>query len=179
MLELALAARRVLLIHGVIVTLSGIPLLYLGDEIATLNDPSYLEDPEKVGDTRWLHRPVFDWGRAEERQDPETVPGRVYHGLLRLLHIRTHNIAFQGGETQFADTGNPRVLGFLRAREAETVFVLANFGEEEERVEARRLRQMGMRKTVVDLYSGRTITATKELILDPYQFLVLRRVSSG
>ncbi len=177
--ELELAIRRVLLIHGVIITVTGIPLLYLGDEIGMLNDPSYGQDPEKVGDTRWLHRPAFDWGRAELRRDPETVPGRIYHGLLRLLQLRTQNHAFRRSETEIADTGNKHVFGFLRSGEDDMVFVLANFSEEEQPLEARRLRQMGMRKTFVDLYAGRTITATRELILEPYQLMVLRRINGG
>ena len=37
--------------------------------------------------------------------------------------------------------------------------------------------QMGMRKTMVDLYAGRSITATQELILEPYEFMVLSRVA--
>jgi amylosucrase/maltose alpha-D-glucosyltransferase/alpha-amylase len=174
---LDLAVRRVLLIHGIIITISGIPLLYLGDEIGMLNDPSYGTDPEKVGDTRWLHRPTFDWERAELRRDPETVPGRIYHGLLRLLQLRTQNQAFRRSETEITDTGNPHVFGFLRSGEDDMVFVLANFSEEPQPLEARRLRQMGMRKTFVDLYAGRTITATKELVLEPYQLMVLRRVN--
>jgi len=177
--ELDLAIRRILLLHGVIITMAGIPLLYLGDEIATLNDPSYDYDPEKTGDTRWLHRAPFDWSRAEERRDPETVPGKVYHGLLRLLQIRTQNRAFHGSEIEVADTGNPRVFGFLRVHEEEVVFVLANFSEVAQRLEARRLRQMGMRKTVVDLFAGRTITAARELVLEPYQLMVLRRVAGA
>ena len=35
---------------------------------------------------------------------------------------------------------------------------------------------MGMRKTMVDLYAGRVITATQELELEPYQLMVLTRV---
>jgi amylosucrase/maltose alpha-D-glucosyltransferase/alpha-amylase len=177
--DLDLAIRRVLLIHGVIITISGIPLLYLGDEIGTLNDPSYVQDPEKVGDSRWLHRPPFDWERAELRKDPKTVPGRVYHGLLRLLQLRTQNQAFRRTETEIAETGNKHVFGFLRSGENDMVFVLANFSEEKQPLEARRLRQMGMRKTFVDLYAGRTITATRELTLDPYQLMVLRRVGGN
>jgi amylosucrase/maltose alpha-D-glucosyltransferase/alpha-amylase len=34
---------------------------------------------------------------------------------------------------------------------------------------------MGMRKTMVDLYAGRTITATQELVMEPYQLMVLTR----
>jgi hypothetical protein len=33
-----------------------------------------------------------------------------------------------------------------------------------------------MRKTMVDLYAGRTLTATQELEMGPYQFMVLARV---
>jgi len=40
-------------------------------------------------------------------------------------------------------------------------------------VEARRLRQMGLRKTMVDIYAGRTVTAAQELVLEPYQLMVL------
>jgi len=174
--ELEFAIRRVLLIHGIIITMGGIPLLYLGDEIATLNDYGYDQDPEKVGDSRWLHRGVFDWARAEQRRDRETVPGRIYEGLLRLLQVRGQNQAFSRGETEFLDSGNKHVFGFLRTNGDSTVFVLANFSEHEQRLEARRLRQMGMRKTMVDLFAGRSIVATQELLLEPYQLMVLARV---
>jgi amylosucrase len=175
--ELDLAIRRILLIHGVILTVGGIPLIYLGDEIATLNDYGYDRDPAKVGDSRWLHRGGFDWVRAEERRDAGSVPGQVYKGLLRLLQLRSQNLAFGRAETEFLDTGNPHVLGFVRPGEQSTLFVLANFTEGEQRLEARRLRQMGMRKIMVDMHAGRTLTATQELVMEPYQLLVLVRAA--
>ncbi|MEZ5366062.1 MAG: alpha-amylase family protein [Bryobacterales bacterium] len=54
--EVDLAIARILLLHGVIITIGGIPLFYLGDEIGTLNDYGYKQDPAKNGDSRWLHR---------------------------------------------------------------------------------------------------------------------------
>jgi amylosucrase len=174
-----LAIRRILLLHGIITLVGGIPVLYLGDEIAMLNRYAYVEDPEKVGDSRWLHRAAFDWERAAQRHDPTSAPGRVYHGLLRLIRLRTRNYAFSEAETQFLDTGNDHVLGFVRAYDEATVFVLANFTEREQSIEARRLRQIGLRKTAVDLYAGRTITATRELALEPYQLMVLSRVEGA
>ncbi|MGD2112698.1 MAG: alpha-amylase family protein [Gammaproteobacteria bacterium] len=173
---LDLAVKRTLLIHGVIITMGGIPLLYLGDEIAMLNDYEYDKDPAKVGDSRWLHRTHFDWERAEQRRDLESVPGRVYQGLLRLIQLRGQNLAFSRGETEFVETGNQHVFGFFRTNEHNVAFVLANFSEHEQRLEARRLRQMGMRKTMVDMHAGRVITATQELVMEPYQLLVLTRV---
>jgi amylosucrase/maltose alpha-D-glucosyltransferase/alpha-amylase len=101
----------------------------------------------------------------------------VYQGLLRLIQLRGQNQAFSRGATEFVETGNKHVFGFLRSNEQHVAFVLANFSEQTQRLEARRLRQMGMRKTMVDLYAGRVITATQELVMEPYQLMVLARLS--
>ena len=172
---LDLALRRVLLIHGVAMTMSGIPFIYLGDEVAVLNDYGYDHFPDKTGDSRWLHRARFDWERAELRQDSSTVPGRIYHGLLRLVRLRTQTQAMRGTSLEIAETGSKHVFGFVRSHGEWAVFVLANFTEREQRVEARRLRQLGLRKRAVDVYAGQAVTATRELILAPYQLMVLAR----
>lgn len=176
---LELAVRRVLLVHGVAATIGGIPLIYLGDEIATLNDYGYHDDAEMTGDSRWLHRGVFDAERSELRHDASSVPGRVYHGLLRLLRLRKNNPAFGEADTEITNTGNAHVFGFIRSRDDKMLFVLANFTEYPQSVEARRLRQMGLRKTAVDLYAGHTVTAARELVLEPYQLMVLSRGRAG
>jgi amylosucrase/maltose alpha-D-glucosyltransferase/alpha-amylase len=173
--ELELAIGRILMLYGVIITMGGIPLIYLGDEIAMLNDNDYERDANKLGDSRWLHRPHFDWERAELRWDATSVPGRVHQGLLRLIQIRTQNSAFGRADTDFVETGNHHVFGFMRGNDQQMVFVLANFSEKQQHLEARRLRQMGMRKTMVDLHAGRAVTATQELVMAPYQLMVLAR----
>ena len=67
--------------------------------------------------------------------------------------------------------------GKFRHHDQSIVLVLANFSEHEQRLEARRLRQMGLRKTFIDLVAGRAITATQELVMEPYQFMVLSQTS--
>ena len=70
------ALARILLIHSIILSVGGIPLIYLGDEIATLNDSDYESDPGKKDDSRWAHRTDFDWERAVRRSDrPGRWPG--------------------------------------------------------------------------------------------------------
>lgn len=170
-----LAVRRILLIHGIIITIGGIPLIYLGDELACENDYSYQENPEKSGDSRWLHRFHFDWERAKLRNDAQTPIGRVYQGLLRLIQIRLQNSAFNRGSTEIIDTGNHHVFGFFRNQESQSVLVLANFTEREQTLSARHLRQLGLRRTVVDQVAGKTVTAAKEMVLQPYQLLILAR----
>jgi len=171
--ELDLAIARILLLHGVIATIGGIPLLYLGDELATLNDHSYREDPAKEGDTRWVHRPRFDPRRSDERSDSETVPGRVHGGLLKLVRMRQRNPAFSGSDTEIVDAGNDRVLAYFRHHDEQSVLVLANFSEGEQVIEGRRLRLMGCDNLSTDIMSGRTVNATKALTLEPYRLTVL------
>ncbi len=80
--EVELALRRILLIHGVILTIGGIPLLYLGDEIGQLNDYSYYDDPAKADDSRWVHRPFMKWDKADRSAAmPTTIEGRLYQRL--------------------------------------------------------------------------------------------------
>ena len=170
-----LAVGRILLLHGVIMTIGGIPLFYLGDEIGMLNDDSYSQDVTKAGDSRWLHRPAFDWQRAELRRDPASVVGRIHQGLLRLVQLRNQNPAFSRAETEIVDTENPHVFAYFRTHQSQSVFVLANFSEQEQSVDARRLRLLGLRRTMVDMVAGRAVTATQELILAPYQLMALAR----
>lgn len=171
--EIDLAIRRVLLLHGILLTIGGIPLIYLGDELGMLNDYDYSHDSDKEGDSRWLHRLKFDWERAEERSDSDTIPGRIYQGLLRLIQIRQQNRAFTNGETDIMDPGNNHVFGYFRHDWNQNVLVLANFTENPQEVAAKRLRLLGLRKTFTDIVSGKTITAMQKLVLEPYQLMIL------
>ena len=86
--EAELALRRILLIHGVILMIGGIPLLYLGDEIGQLNDYCFYDDPAKANDSRWVHRPFMKWDKADRRGDATTIEGRLYQRLRKLIDLR-------------------------------------------------------------------------------------------
>ena len=170
-----LAIQRIILIHGVILTIGGIPLIYLGDEIGMLNDYGYESDVEKIGDSRWLHRAAFDWQRAEMRRDSSTIPGRIYQDLLRLIQIRQQNPALDRAETEIVDSGNLHVFAYFRTNGDHSVLVLANFSENPQPIEGRHLRLLGLRKSVVDLVAGRTIVAAHTLEMEPYDIMILSR----
>lgn len=127
--EVNLAIKRILLIHGIILTVGGIPLLYLGDEIGTLNDYSYLENPAHARDSRWVHRPPADWETYKKRNDKKSIEGRVFQGLKKLIDLRKKNPAFTSGDLQVINTENEHVLGFVKSYEGKQVTVLANFSE--------------------------------------------------
>ena len=54
-----LAVRRLLAAFAVILGAGGVPMVFLGDEIAQLSDHSHLADPDLADDNRWSQRPRF------------------------------------------------------------------------------------------------------------------------
>src|SRR5205814_6117329 len=100
--------RRLVLLYAVVYAFGGVPLLYMGDELALRNDHGYLDDPALADDNRWTHRPPMDWVAAARRYDPGTVEGRVFAWLRRLAAVRKDTLALRaGGESDVLAVDNP------------------------------------------------------------------------
>jgi amylosucrase len=169
--EVELAIRRILLIHGVIMTIGGIPLLYLGDEIGTLNDYSYRDDPDKARDSRWVHRSYSDWNRYKKRKSTKSVEGRVFKGLQKLITLRKEYKIFSGGNLELIQTRNEHVLGFVRLQEGKRVFLFANFSEDQQVVFSEVLEMQALQ--LAQRLSGQgQLSPSGNLTLLPYDFLV-------
>ncbi len=119
------AARRLLLLYGVTYALDGLPVVWMGDEIA-LGD-----NLEVRQDGRWLQRPVMDWRRAADRGDPGRLPGRVFQRLALLGRLRAAFPAFDARHVATPTaTEDPAVLSFLRGEAPDHVQCIANFAGE-------------------------------------------------
>jgi glycosidase len=171
--EVDLAIRRILLIHAVILTAGGIPLIYLGDEIGTLNDYGYRDDPAKAGDSRWVHRPTTDLEKLARRREAHSVEGRVYGGLRRLIELRKCTPAFSGNDLQVIDTGNTHILAYVRSGDGQRVLNFCNFSETEQRIPANVLRLYGLGYTFENLLNGEKLTLA-DLPLEPFGYIGLR-----
>ena len=171
--EVELAIRRLLLIHAVILTANGIPLIYLGDEVGTLNDYRFRDDPAKANDSRWVHRPVTDWKKMALRLESGSLEGQIFQRLGLLIALRKGHPAFGGDELQVIDTGNEHVLGYVRLAEDERLLVLANFSEAEQVVAGNQLRLYGLSYAFTDQLSGEQI-GMGDLVLGAYQFACLK-----
>ncbi len=116
------AIRYDLTLHAFMLSQSGIPVIYSGDEIGQLNDYSYKNDPEKAADSRYLHRGSFDWTLAENRRRPETVQGRLFPALDRLEHIRTsHSVFNSEAALRTLDTWDSSILALVRENKEEKI----------------------------------------------------------
>ena len=171
-LEVDLAIRRILLIYGVILTIGGIPLIYLGDETGTLNDYSYRLDPTKIDDSRWVHRPRTDWTVMEQRHDPTSLAGRVFQGLQKLIQMRKQTPAFGGNINSILNTDNPHVLAYMRPFENQRILVFANFSEQPQLIPGNLLRLYGLGYSFRDLMDGQLVELA-DLNLSAYDFRCL------
>ncbi|MAT41754.1 MAG: amylosucrase [Anaerolineaceae bacterium] len=174
--EVDLAIKRHLLIHGIILTAGGIPLLYLGDEVAMLNDYSFRNDPEKAHDSRWVHRPEADWDHYEKRHKKNTIQGRTYQGLQKLIQIRKNTPALSDGALEAVDTGNQHLLCFVRTSENKRVLVIGNFSEQRQPFSANLLRLYGLGYHFRDLLSGILFELT-DLSLEPFELKILKPIN--
>ena len=126
------ALQRLELLHAVVMAYGGTPLIYMGDEIALLNDRNFADDPSHADDNRWLHRPFMDWKAASKRTVPGTVEHRVFHSFARLAAARAVRPELHGGATTALHRlADPRLFCFSRKhRRHEPFWMVGNFGDD-------------------------------------------------
>ncbi|HEY8025615.1 MAG TPA: alpha-amylase family protein [Burkholderiaceae bacterium] len=112
---LNMAKQRMLLLFGLAYCFGGLPLLYMGDELAQENDMSFLDDPARQTDSRWLQRPFLDETAYAARHDARTRAGDVYQSLCVLTQKRRSlpQLAATAPRT-LLDGGNKALLAFAR-----------------------------------------------------------------
>jgi len=150
----------ILLLHSMILSFGGIPLLYYGDEIGTLNDYTYQQSESKHQDSRWIHRTKIDWEKAELRNQPGSVEFRLFTALKKMIAVRKEITAFADfNNRELLDMGNPHLLSYARfdyQHASSRVLVVGNFSDTPQYLDLLLLRKMGFFKIngVRDLFTG-------------------------
>ena len=165
-----LAIGRILLLYSIIFSIGGIPLIYLGDESAMLNDYSFAHNPEQASDSRWVHRPVRDW--SQERQalnDPNSPAARIYAGIQYRLQLRRSLPVLSQGQTEFLNIRNDHVFAYIRHQDSQRLLLLCNFTERSQSVSLKELKVQGFSDQAQDLLTSQTLQLSEDLYLAPYQ----------
>lgn len=125
------AIKTILLLHSMILSFGGLPLLYYGDAIGMLNSLEYLADPSKHNDNRWINRSHFDWSKAKKRHESGTVEYRIFGALKKMIGLRKETTAFADFDNrQLLEMDNPNLLVFSRTdplNSRNKVLVAGNF----------------------------------------------------
>lgn len=131
--KLEWSIRLDIMLHAFLLTQSGIPVLYSGDEIGQLNDYGYHKDPVKWGDSRYLHRGDFSWDNAKKRRKKGTRENLLFNGITKLAKIRKKHPVFDShADAWIVETYNDHVLGIGRYYQNEKLIALFNFGDYDE-----------------------------------------------
>lgn len=172
-----LAIRHILLLHSLILSFGGIPLLYYGDEIGVINDRSYREDQAKAHDNRWLHRPKINWDKAENRHQHGTVEHTIFSELAKMIAVRKETAAFADfNNRELLDLENEHLFAFIRFNHeyaSDRVIVVANLDGKSHKLDLDNLFKRGFSAhgSLTDIVTGRSPTRYQdELILQPFQF---------
>jgi amylosucrase len=170
--------KRIRLLYGIAASVGGIPLLYLGDELGMLNDYTYMESTEqevhKNLDSRWIHRPVFDWIAAENLSDRTTPASTLYKEIQQLFLIRKKESAFSMGSCRIVDQEHRYILGYVRTGLDGDILVLANFSDSQHIMKQEDLYFGNSSLKLIDIITGKLYK--NNLCLQPWDLLWLKEV---
>jgi len=141
--------KKIELINSLLFALPGTPIVYYGDEIG-MGDNFYLGDRNAVRTPmQWSPDRNAGFSQANEQRlylpvitdseyHYETInveaqqqnPDSLLWWMKRMIGLRKRFKAFSRGSLEFLQTGNRKVLGFLRRYQGETILVLANLSRQ-------------------------------------------------
>jgi maltose alpha-D-glucosyltransferase / alpha-amylase len=187
--------RRVELMHAMLLSLPGSPIIYYGDEIG-MGDNIYLGDRNGVRTPMQWNR---NWNAGFSIADPErlylpTISNPLYgyqtinvesqqrseHSLLswmkRIIRIRKSTRVFGRGSIEFLKPANHRVLAYVREFEREVLLVVNNLSSSAHVVELDLSRFQGA--IPIEVFGGNLFPRVGSLpyllTLGPYQFYWFR-----
>ena len=142
---LEVALNRLTCAYAMVYGFGGIPLLYMGDELALTNDYDFVNVPEHADDNRWLHRPKMPWALANTRDDTSTVHGQMFQRIKLLGEVRKRLPQLHAAtQTTVLVPGDQAVVLFVRRHAAGTFVGVYNMSEHWRHVPGHVLRELGL-----------------------------------
>lgn len=161
--------ERFLCSQTIMMGLEGIPAFYIHSLLGTPND---LEGLEKTGRSRSINRHQWDMEKLEKLIASKRSPqSKVLKEMLRRIHIRTQQPAFNPLATQFTLQLKPYFFGFWRQSvdRQQSLFAIHNLSRRKRKLELRELNLI-YSDDWVDLITGEKIDETHGSVsLEPYE----------
>ncbi|MGM0946788.1 MAG: alpha-amylase family glycosyl hydrolase [Bacteroidota bacterium] len=176
--QINLSIQKILLMQAHSFFLGGLPMLFYGDELGYTNDYSYLADPAKSYDNRWMHRPIIDWDKVAKIQDKGSIEEQIFSGTQRLLSIRKKLSAVRDFKNiSWLGSHNIHIAGYLRSLGSQRIYVLFNFSSQFQSLTWYAFKEHGLVPNQLwDHWLGERIQVGLDheyLHLKPYEFKIL------
>lgn len=172
---------KIVMLHGIVLAFGGIPMIYAGDEIGTLNDYSFHQDDAKKEDSRWVNRPKQNWEVISNLEKNKSPQSKIFKTLQKLIAIRKKNAVLADHSNPILyHTGNDHMLVFERTDGTKQgLMVICNFDEKPQVIETSWIKKLGYfaQGNPKDLVSGKKVASNSGLLeLKPFQMLWLKKI---
>jgi amylosucrase len=128
---IGVSIQKILLMQSHSFFLGGVPMLFYGDELGYTNDYSYLNEPGKSYDNRWMHRPVIDWEKNKKINKKGSVEQRIFSGTQQLIALRRKlSVIADHSNLAWMTPHNIHVAGFVRSLGNDKLFGVFNFNSQ-------------------------------------------------
>lgn len=176
--EIENALRKIILMQAHSMFMGGIPMLFYGDELAYTNDYSYLQDPGKSYDNRWMHRPIMNWERNEKRKEHTTFEYRIFNETKKMISTRNKlEVMSDTKNVTWMTPHNIHVAGFIRSNEHKKLYCLFNYKNSASFVTWYAFKEHGERPSVLhDHWTGNDYQVGNDneyFVLPPFSFALL------
>ncbi len=132
---------KIALSYSLMLTITGTPVVYYGDEFGKLNDENYYQEQIQFtgkDDTRFLVRGRIDWQQVEkDLSQSENFHAVVFNFIHGMLNARKNHPAFGRGKTTFLDVCDANgilsehILAYYRTTVDERLLIINNLSDRE------------------------------------------------
>ncbi|MBL0356244.1 MAG: alpha-amylase [Chitinophagaceae bacterium] len=178
--QVEMSVRKILLMQAHSFFIGGVPMLFYGDEVGYTNDYSYLNDPGKSYDNRWMHRPVIDWEKNKRMDEADTLEQKIFSGTQQLIALRKQlPVVADYKNLTWLSPFNIHVAGYLRTLDETKLYCVFNFSSKVSYLSWAAFKQHGPAPLeLYDHWQGKTYNVgfdNEHLILEPYSFCLLEQ----
>jgi amylosucrase len=170
-----ISIKKILLMQAMSFFIGGVPMIFYGDETGYTNDYSYLNDPGKSYDSRWMHRPIINWEKNKRSEIEGTIEQRIFSSTKKLIEIRKQIdfVADLKNLTWLAPQ-NVHVVSFMREHFGKKLFCVFNFSNEKISFSWHFIKDHVPENTILhDPWQNKKYTVDRDdeyLMLEPYDF---------
>ncbi len=163
---------KIALAYSLMLTLTGTPVVYYGDEFGKLNDEDYYKEQIKLtgkDDTRFLVRGRINWEAIEkELKDENSFHKKVFDLISGMLNSRKKSDIFGRGDTEFISSPK-EILAYLRKSNDKKILVINNLSDKEQTFNVPKDFLNGK-----PLYKNNAVFEKDLLKLKPYGFIWMK-----
>ena len=158
--------ERFICAHAIMLSLEGIPAIYVHSFFGTENDYSGMQSTKQK---RSINRKRYDLKDLRNKMNKKTINSTILKKLNSLISIRKKQPAFHPNATQFTLNLGEKIFALWRQcqNRKQSIFVLCNITSQKQPVDLNEINLI-FNKNWIDLISNKTIES-KKISLKPYQ----------